>query len=81
MLRKLTKKERGIFEKEPGSGVWWIRYSIEGVERREKVGRRGDAFSFMVCGKRTGRDHSLPSCPCYVALLAENRARASMVLS
>ena len=37
MPRELTKKKRGIFEKEPGSGVWWIRSSIEGLERREKV--------------------------------------------
>ena len=27
MPRELTKKKRGIFEKEPGSGVWWIRSS------------------------------------------------------
>jgi hypothetical protein len=42
--RKVVRKERGIFEKEPGSGIWWIRYKIDGVERREKVGRRGDAI-------------------------------------
>lgn len=44
MPRKVVRKERGIFEKEPGSGIWWIRYKIDGVERREKVGRRGDAI-------------------------------------
>jgi site-specific recombinase XerD len=44
MPRKVTKKERGIFEKEPGSDMWWIRYYIDGRERREKVGRRGDAI-------------------------------------
>ncbi len=43
MPRKLVRKERGIFEKKPGSDIWWIRYSIDGRERREKVGRRGDA--------------------------------------
>jgi hypothetical protein len=26
MPRKVVRKERGIFEKEPGSGLWWIRY-------------------------------------------------------
>jgi site-specific recombinase XerD len=44
MPRKVTRKERGVFEKEPGSDIWWIRYKIDGVERREKVGRRGDAI-------------------------------------
>src|SRR5271170_1764347 len=44
MPRKLERKERGVFEKEPGSDIWWIRYYIEGRERREKVGRRGDAI-------------------------------------
>jgi hypothetical protein len=44
MPRKVVREERGIFEKEPGSGIWWIRYKIDGVERREKAGRRGDAI-------------------------------------
>ncbi|HVG27634.1 MAG TPA: site-specific integrase [Acidobacteriaceae bacterium] len=43
MPRRSTKKERGVFEKEPGSEIWWIRYSIDGRERREKVGRKRDA--------------------------------------
>jgi hypothetical protein len=41
MPRKVARKERGVFEKEPGSDIWWIRYKIDGVERCEKVGRRG----------------------------------------
>jgi integrase len=44
MPRKVVRKERGVFEKEPGSDIWWIRYYIDGRERREKVGRRGDAI-------------------------------------
>ncbi len=44
MPRKIEKKERGVFEKEPGADIWWIRYYIDGRERREKVGRRGDAI-------------------------------------
>ncbi len=27
----------------PGSEIWWIRYTIDGRERREKVGRKKDA--------------------------------------
>ena len=43
MPRKVVRKERGVFEKVSGSGIWWIRYKVHGVTHREKVGRRGDA--------------------------------------
>ena len=43
MPRRSTKKERGVFEKDPGSEIRWIRYYIDGRERREKVGRKKDA--------------------------------------
>jgi len=40
-----SKKVRGIFEKVPGSNVWWIRYAgADGRIRREKAGRRRDAL-------------------------------------
>jgi hypothetical protein len=44
MPRKVVRKERGVFEKVPGSDIWWIRFKVAGVEHREKVGRRGDAI-------------------------------------
>ena len=44
MPRKVVRKERGVFEKVPGSDIWWIRFKDAGVEHREKVGRRGDAI-------------------------------------
>src|ERR1700689_1061625 len=34
---------RGVYEREQGSGIWWIRYEVEGKPKREKVGRRSDA--------------------------------------
>jgi len=43
MPRKSTKKERGVFKKEPGSEIWWIRYTVDVREHREKVGRKKDA--------------------------------------
>jgi integrase len=45
MPRKVTSKARGIYEKEPGSGIWWIRFRHNGVLRREKIGRRSDAIN------------------------------------
>jgi site-specific recombinase XerD len=38
-------RTRGIFEKIPGSNIWWIRYAdSDGRLRREKVGRRSWAI-------------------------------------
>jgi len=38
-------KQRGIFEKIPGSKIWWIRYAdASGRIRREKVGSKGAAI-------------------------------------
>lgn len=39
-----TRKARGIFERPPGSGVWWINYYEYGKQHREKVGRKSDAI-------------------------------------
>jgi hypothetical protein len=35
-------RQRGIFERPKGSGVWWVRYHDQhGREHREKVGPKG----------------------------------------
>jgi integrase len=40
-------KTRGVFEKVPGSNIWWICYfDANGRKRREKVGRRSAAIQF-----------------------------------
>ncbi len=44
MARKKEVKQRGVFEKEPGSGVWWIQFFADGQRKREKVGRKADAI-------------------------------------
>jgi hypothetical protein len=49
--RKITKKETGVHEKEPGSGVWWVRFKSNGVTRREKIGWRGDAIAAIRIGR------------------------------
>ncbi len=49
--RKPPQKERGIFEKPKGSGVWWVRYHDEqGHEHREKAGPK--ALARQVYAKR-----------------------------
>jgi site-specific recombinase XerD len=43
-----TAKNRGVFEKVPGSGIWWIRYQdSQGILRREKAGRQSDAIALV----------------------------------
>jgi hypothetical protein len=42
------KKHRGVFEKDPGSGVWWIQYfDAEGRRHREKIGSKGAAIKLV----------------------------------
>lgn len=41
--KREDKKYRGVFERPPGSGVWWINYYHRGKQHREKIGRKEDA--------------------------------------
>src|SRR5215472_8516963 len=44
--REQTMRQRGVFEKLPGSGVWWIRYADSmGRIRREKAGTKSSALT------------------------------------
>lgn len=43
-MARIEAARRGIWERVPGSGVWWIRYRTDGQLRREKVGRKSDAI-------------------------------------
>lgn len=45
MPRRPTAKATGVWERDVGSNVWWIRYRVNGVLKREKVGRRSDAIA------------------------------------
>lgn len=38
------KKDRGLFQRPPGSGIWWIRWADAlGKEHREKIGKKSSA--------------------------------------
>jgi site-specific recombinase XerD len=44
-MKSAARKVRGVFEKAPGSKIWWICYfDGDGRKRREKVGRKSDAI-------------------------------------
>jgi hypothetical protein len=46
--RKEEAKVRGVWERIPGSGCWWVRYrERDGKLRREKVGRKSDAIDLL----------------------------------
>jgi site-specific recombinase XerD len=48
MARKRDVKVRGVWEREPGSDVWWIRYRDKsGKLHREKAGRKSDAIALL----------------------------------
>src|SRR3954454_4411055 len=45
VFRRASMKQRGVFEKVIGSGVWWICYfDADSRKRREKVGRKSVAI-------------------------------------
>jgi site-specific recombinase XerD len=45
-MAKQEKKVRGVFEKVPGSSVWWIQYfDAQGRRRREKAGLKSSAIT------------------------------------
>jgi Phage integrase family len=55
------KHTRGLFEKTPGSGVWSIRYRVNGVIHREQIGTHKeakDAYSDRVA--RAARGEAFP---------------------
>jgi site-specific recombinase XerD len=46
MSKERESKPRGVFEKKPGSGIWWIQYfDAEGHRHRERVGRKSSAIT------------------------------------
>src|ERR1700685_4442802 len=45
---KIRRNPRGVFEKNPGSGEWWIRYNdTNGRYRREKAGSKSVAIKLV----------------------------------
>jgi integrase len=51
------KKQRGVFEKVPGSGVWWIQYfDADGRRRREKVGAKSIAIKTVESRRTKSRE-------------------------
>ena len=45
---RARRNPRGVFEKVPGSGAWWIRYvDAQGRYRREKAGSKGNAIDLV----------------------------------
>src|SRR6202789_686140 len=46
-MPKPRKKVRGLWEREQGSEIWWIRYRVDGVLKREKVGTHEAAKNLL----------------------------------
>jgi site-specific recombinase XerD len=52
MANNKVKRIRGVFEKEPGSGIWWVQwFDTNGKRHREKAGTRAAAVALKA--KRT----------------------------
>jgi site-specific recombinase XerD len=52
------EKHKGVYEKSPGSGIWWIRWTnAQGKRVTESIGRHGDAVTMYrqrITEKRAG---------------------------
>jgi integrase len=44
-----------VFERPPGSGIWWINYYVKGKQHRERVGRKSDAIALYQKRKADAR--------------------------
>ena len=53
--KKTPSRVRGVYERDPGSGIWWVRFTETGKIRREKVGRRSDAIALYQKRKAEAR--------------------------
>ena len=69
MPRRPTAKATGVWERDVGSNVWWIRYRVNGVLKREKVGRRSDAIALY----QRHAPSSVSSIPTNISLVASIR--------
>ncbi len=55
-MPKQRKAVRGVWERDPGSDIWWIRYRVDGVLKREKVGTHGAAKDLLMKRKNEIRE-------------------------
>src|ERR1700730_13805597 len=59
MKAKTEVKQRGVFEKCPGSGVWWVRFADRaGRIRREKAGSKSAATQLYMRRKNQVREQT-----------------------
>jgi integrase len=54
-MRTQPSKTRGVFERPPESGIWWINYYVHGKQHRERVGRKSDATALYQKRKADSR--------------------------
>jgi integrase len=73
-----SKNPRGLFEKPPGSGVWWINYfDAQHKRRREKIGSKSNALKMRDIRKAQAHEgikmpENLRARPVTVGQLAED---------
>jgi site-specific recombinase XerD len=54
--KRSEKKQRGLFERPPGSDIWWINYYVDGTQHREKVGGKSAAINLYQKRKADDRE-------------------------
>lgn len=46
-MPKVTSVAQGVYEKNPGSGIWYIRYRMDGKLVRKRIGKRQAAVEYQ----------------------------------
>ena len=45
--KRKVEKYKGVYEKHPGSGIWWIRYTKDGKRVTESIGSHSNAVAMI----------------------------------
>jgi site-specific recombinase XerD len=45
--KRKIERHKGVYEKHPGSGIWWIRYTKDGTRLTESIGSHSDAVEII----------------------------------
>jgi integrase len=54
--KRAETKHRGLFQRPPGSEIWWINYFVDGKQHREKVGSKQAAITLYSKRKNDDRE-------------------------
>ena len=81
-MARVTKKQRGVFERPKGSGIWWICYFDQyGRKHREKVGMKSAAINVYHQRKTEIRQGRFEPFICLLSLFAREGSVTDVLMA